>query len=60
MTITRRLYRDGTSEYEINGVPCRLLDIHLETGTSFLIYLSGMTLSVTPGKMGEVFKSWRV
>ena len=23
---------------------CRLLDIHLETGTSFLIYLSGMTL----------------
>ena len=27
VTITRRLYRDGTSEYEINGVPCRLLDI---------------------------------
>jgi chromosome segregation protein len=27
VTITRRLYRDGTSEYEINGSACRLLDI---------------------------------
>lgn len=27
ITITRRLYRDGISEYEMNGVPCRLLDI---------------------------------
>ena len=27
VSITRRLYRDGTSEYEINGVECRLLDI---------------------------------
>ncbi|NNC74711.1 MAG: AAA family ATPase, partial [Acidimicrobiia bacterium] len=27
VTITRRLYRDGTSEYEINGTTCRLLDI---------------------------------
>lgn len=27
VTITRRLLRDGTSEYEINGAPCRLLDI---------------------------------
>ena len=27
VTITRRLYRDGTSEYEINGTQCRLLDI---------------------------------
>jgi glycosyltransferase 2 family protein len=39
---------------------CELLEIRLETGTSFLIYLSGLTLSVTPGKMGEVFKSWLV
>jgi chromosome segregation protein len=27
VAITRRLYRDGTSDYEINGVDCRLLDI---------------------------------
>ncbi len=27
ITVTRRLFRDGTSEYELNGVPCRLLDI---------------------------------
>ncbi len=27
VTITRRLYRDGTSEYEINGAQCRLLDV---------------------------------
>jgi uncharacterized protein (TIRG00374 family) len=39
---------------------CRLLHIELATGTSFLIFLSGMTLSITPGKMGEVFKSWLV
>lgn len=27
VTVTRRLHRDGRSEYEINGTPCRLLDI---------------------------------
>jgi chromosome segregation protein len=27
VSMTRRLYRDGSSDYEINGVPCRLLDI---------------------------------
>jgi chromosome segregation protein len=27
ITITRRLHRDGTSEYELNRTPCRLLDI---------------------------------
>jgi uncharacterized protein (TIRG00374 family) len=39
---------------------CKLLGIELERRTSFLIYLSGLALSVTPGKMGEVFKSWLV
>ena len=37
-----------------------LLDVKLDRGTSFLIYLSGLSMSVTPGKMGEVFKSWLV
>ncbi len=27
IAITRRLYRDGSSDYELNGVGCRLLDI---------------------------------
>lgn len=27
ISITRRLYRDGSSDYEINGVECRLLDV---------------------------------
>ncbi len=27
VTVTRRLYRSGDSEYEINGAPCRLLDL---------------------------------
>ncbi|MGI9667069.1 MAG: chromosome segregation protein SMC [Acidimicrobiia bacterium] len=27
ITVTRRLFRDGSSEYELNGAPCRLLDI---------------------------------
>ncbi len=28
ISMTRRLYRDGTSEYELNGASCRLLDLH--------------------------------
>jgi len=27
VSVTRRLYRDGSSDYEINGVECRLLDV---------------------------------
>jgi chromosome segregation protein len=34
VTITRRLFRDGTSEYEINGTSCRLLDIQEMLGDS--------------------------
>ena len=36
----------------------KLLDIRVTAGTSFNIYLAGLALTVTPGKMGETFKSW--
>ncbi|MDG1499132.1 MAG: lysylphosphatidylglycerol synthase transmembrane domain-containing protein [Planctomycetota bacterium] len=38
----------------------KLLNIELELKTSFVIYLSGLSMGVTPGKMGEVFKSWLI
>jgi len=38
----------------------QLLGIRLERSASALIYLSGLSMSVTPGKMGEVFKSWLI
>ncbi len=38
----------------------KLLGIELETRTSFVIYLAGFSMGVTPGKMGEVFKSWLI
>lgn len=38
----------------------RLLAIDIPVSTSFLIYLSGFSMGVTPGKMGEVLKSWMI
>lgn len=35
----------------------RLLGVRLTTGQSMLIYFSGFALSITPGKMGEAYKS---
>jgi uncharacterized protein (TIRG00374 family) len=37
-----------------------LLGIRLSRGDSFLIFLSGLALTVSPGKMGETFKSWLI
>lgn len=37
-----------------------LLDIRMGRWTSFLIYLSGLALTVSPGKMGEALKSWLI
>ena len=39
---------------------CKLLNVTLTRGTSFLIYLAGLSLTVTPGKLGEAFKSWMI
>jgi uncharacterized protein (TIRG00374 family) len=38
----------------------KLLAIELRPRTSLLIYLAGFSMGVTPGKMGEVFKSWMI
>jgi uncharacterized protein (TIRG00374 family) len=38
----------------------RVLGIRIPAGTSFLIHLAGLSLTVSPGKMGEAFKSWLV
>lgn len=35
-----------------------LLGIRIDRRASWLVYFSGFALSVTPGKLGEVFKSW--
>jgi glycosyltransferase 2 family protein len=35
-----------------------ILDVQIKTGTSFLIFISSFVMSVTPGKMGEVLKSF--
>jgi uncharacterized protein (TIRG00374 family) len=36
----------------------KLIGVEIKVGESFLIFLSGFVLSVTPGKMGEVLKSF--
>lgn len=37
-----------------------LLEIPLDAGLSFRVFLAGMVMSATPGKFGEVFKSYLV
>ena len=65
VTITRRLFRDGASEYEINKNPCRLRDIHqlfMDTGvgrTAYSIMEQGkidQILSARPEDRRAVFE----
>ena len=37
-----------------------LLGVKLDRWTSFRIHLAGLALTVTPGKMGEAYKSWLI
>jgi chromosome segregation protein len=55
VSITRRMFRDGASEYEINGTSCRLLDVQE------LLSDSGigreMHVIVGQGKLEEILQS---
>jgi chromosome segregation protein len=57
--ITRRVYRDGASEYFFNGQPCRLKDIHklfMDTGvgrTSYSIMAQGQIDQILSSKPEE-------
>ncbi|HEY4055837.1 MAG TPA: chromosome segregation protein SMC [Kofleriaceae bacterium] len=55
VTITRRLYRDGTSNYAINKVPCRLRDVtdfFLGTGVGTKAYAI-----IEQGRIGQIVSS---
>ena len=55
VSITRRMFRDGASEYEINGTSCRLMDVQE------LLSDSGigreMHVIVGQGKLSEILES---
>jgi len=55
VTITRRKYRSGESEYLINGSPCRLMDVH------DLLHDSGLGRDthsiISQGRLDEVLNS---
>jgi chromosome segregation protein len=55
VTITRRLYRDGTSQYFINKTPCRLRDVtdfFLGTGIGTKAYAI-----IEQGRIGQIVSS---
>ena len=55
ITVTRRLHRDGTSDYELNGAACRLLDIQdllSDTGVG-----RHQHVLVSQGQIGEVLNA---
>ena len=52
--VTRRLYRDGDSEFEINKTPCRLKDVHdlfLGTGVGTRAYSI-----ISQGQVSEIMR----
>ncbi|HEX4700774.1 MAG TPA: chromosome segregation protein SMC [Pseudonocardiaceae bacterium] len=55
VSLTRRMFRDGASEYEINGTPCRLMDVQE------LLSDSGigreMHVIVGQGQLGAILES---
>jgi chromosome segregation protein len=55
VTITRRMYRSGESEYLINNSPCRLLDVH------DLLHDSGLGRDthsiISQGRLDEILNS---
>ncbi len=54
LSITRRLFRSGESEYRINNVPCRLKDIHeifMDTGLGNSAYSI-----IGQGKIGAIIE----
>ena len=59
LTVTRRVFRDGGSEYFLNGAPCRLRDIqHLFMGTgvgrnSYSIMAQGQITNIIKSKPSE-------
>lgn len=65
VTVSRRVFRDGKGEYEINRTPCRLRDIHhlfMDTGigrTAYSIMEQGKidkVLSSRPEDRREIFE----
>ncbi|MBE0447982.1 MAG: chromosome segregation protein SMC [Actinobacteria bacterium] len=55
VTITRRLYRSGESDYYINNSPCRLLDIHELLSDSGLG--KGLYSVIGQGRLEEMLNS---
>jgi chromosome segregation protein len=55
ITVTRRMYRSGESEYLINGSPCRLMDVH------DLLHDSGLGRDthsiISQGRLDEILNS---
>jgi chromosome segregation protein len=56
IAVTRRLYRDGTSEYLINKVPCRLRDINDMLSGRGISAKSGYSI-IEQGRVGQIVTS---